>query len=101
MSGIPDGNYWYAEPDGDFPTPKWCPILQTNNSCHTLQVWFRTPGECEEFIRDHILGAQAQFEHLSEAAPVWPPEGFVDLGHLEPGTTITLPPDASGAVWSE
>jgi len=35
------------------------------------------------------------------AAPPWPPEGCVDLGHLEPGTVVQLPPGTTSVVWSE
>ncbi len=42
------------------------------------------------------LGVSAELE-----ASRWPPPGFIDLGHLQPGDVTELPPGVTGAVWTE
>lgn len=51
---------WFADTamDGDDPPDgyPWQPVLQAGNSCHPIDVWFRTEEECLSYIRDNILG---------------------------------------------
>ena len=53
------GRGWLADVDSDVDGPyAWQPCLDTGNGLVTaMQVLFRTKEECEEFIRDSILGA--------------------------------------------
>lgn len=49
---------WFADiddppPDG-FP---WTPCLQVSGAVHAFDVHFKTREECEQFIREEILGA--------------------------------------------
>jgi hypothetical protein len=38
---------------------------------------------------------------IGHDARTWPPPGYIDLGFLEPGDSIEVPPGFTGAVWME
>lgn len=55
------GAYWFAErdySDGYDPRWQWVPTLQGNGTRLSLPVHFRTRAECEQYIRDEVIGAQ-------------------------------------------
>jgi hypothetical protein len=66
--GLPLGNYWFAshEPDNaqedGHPDTPWQPWCQMNWGGPSVNVWFSTKAECEEFIRDEIMRAGAHYE---------------------------------------
>ena len=66
--GLPVENYWYAErdPDPDFASSPWRPVLQCTAFAPSMSVWFETQAQCEQFIRDEILGARVHFEAIPD-----------------------------------
>lgn len=50
---------WFAdlsnEEDRD-PRNPWQPFLQTDGGCFPLPLRFQTKGDCEDFIRRHVVG---------------------------------------------
>ena len=58
---VSSDNYWFAERDSDGYDPRWQwqPTLQGSGFCLSLPVHFATKQECEQFIRDEVIGADA------------------------------------------
>lgn len=72
--------------------------------------YFATHGQlddCHDFevVKGSVNGNAWEDRWPAEAQPPavapWPPEGCVDLGHLEPGTMVQLPPGTTSVVWTE
>lgn len=53
-------NFWFADVDreqrGDYI---WQPVLQLGGMCSSMSTWFASKQECEDFIREEILTADA------------------------------------------
>lgn len=68
ITNHPRGNYWFAdqliatEPGFRSAFP-WAVFIQLPGLVHRLDVGFQTEESAEQFIRDDILGAGAEFEH--------------------------------------
>jgi hypothetical protein len=52
---------WFADPgdkddDGYDERYPWRPYLQISAGCVPLRLWFASKEDCEQFIRDEVLG---------------------------------------------
>lgn len=55
--------YWYAlntwseQDEGAMEEFPYQPVLQDGGISHTLSSWFKSEGECVDFIEEVVLGA--------------------------------------------
>jgi hypothetical protein len=100
-------------PGFEGPHPSELPIAtEDDKSCGHSGLWDNWRGDdvtppghvwsCSRRCGRQVFYPDAPEEQeVSEELPSWPPEGFVDLGFVEPNTVIQLPPGVTGAVWTE
>lgn len=66
-------NFWYAERDtrrDDYdPRWPWMPTLQNSLGCMSLPIWFATRRECEQFIRNEVIGKDLQADDTDDGPP--------------------------------
>ncbi|MGI5144807.1 hypothetical protein ACQEVC_45570 [Plantactinospora sp. CA-294935] len=46
-----------GEPRSD-PAYPWQPVLQTAGLCLSLDIWFASRAECEQWLRDNVIGVE-------------------------------------------
>lgn len=46
---------WFANTSHEQPG-KWQPVIETNAGCHSIDTWFDTEADCQQFIHDYIAG---------------------------------------------
>jgi len=58
---VTDRPHWFADIDTDWPEeprPRWQPCLETlTGHVPCLDVWFDSREECEQWIREFVIGA--------------------------------------------
>jgi hypothetical protein len=49
---------WFSDVDTDQPVGawEWQPCLQLPGWCPSMPVWFATKADCDQFIREDIIG---------------------------------------------
>lgn len=49
---------WWSDVDNEVAGPwNWQPVLTYDGGqLQSLEVWFRSKEECDQFIRDHVAG---------------------------------------------
>ena len=87
MSDQKDG--WFS--DIDEANGKWQPCLQLGGFCPSMPIWFRTKGECDEFIRDDIIGKG--WDCGDDPTPPKKIPSDSDWTTIPPGNYETRPPN--------
>uniref|UniRef100_UPI003F493582 hypothetical protein n=1 Tax=Streptosporangium sp. CA-235898 TaxID=3240073 RepID=UPI003F493582 len=49
-------NGWFAEWDRETTNGGWRPVLQLDGHAPDFDIWFSTKQECEDWIREEVIG---------------------------------------------
>jgi len=60
---MPESVGWFSDIDEgqDSDAYRWQPCIQTEALVSSLQIWFASKVECDNFIRDQVIPAGARF----------------------------------------
>jgi hypothetical protein len=57
--------YWFADWDEEGAVGEygWAPFLETREGhIPAIRVWFQTKSQCEDWIREYVIGAELETE---------------------------------------